>query len=76
MDTPARDFLADAALAGQQHLGVAPRGVFDFGPNRLHRRADTDKVVDRVFHSHSLLEPPRGSIVVLNEGRIPAGRNG
>ena len=52
-------------------LALQPARVLDLGPNSLHDRADPDEILDRVLHSHSLLEPPRGPIVVLNEGRIP-----
>jgi hypothetical protein len=51
MDQAARHFLADAALSRNQDLGVAPRRVLDLGPDGLHRRTDTDEVVDGLFHS-------------------------
>ena len=43
MDQPRDDFLADAGLAGDQDLGVRPRGAVDLGLERADRIAPADE---------------------------------
>ena len=44
VDAAGDDFLADAALAGDQHLGVGPRHAVDFLLQRHHHRALADQL--------------------------------